>query len=118
MDHTGRQGEQFTVLVVQMDPVLTPVLTVRDELEVPAEHGWNRCVTRTRRYNHPGRVSLTMWSNAYAEWFVLTARTEVTGRMLIFGERHLWSVLAGYEAHYNGRRPPPQPPAPPAPATP
>jgi putative transposase len=25
--------------------------------------------------------------------------------MLIFGERHLQSVLAGYQAHYNGRRP-------------
>jgi hypothetical protein len=35
---------------------------------------------------------------------VLTARTEVTDRMLIFGERHLRLVLAEYEAHYNGRR--------------
>jgi putative transposase len=44
-------------------------------------------------------------ANAYAEGFVLTARTEVTDRMLIFGERHLRQVLAQYEAHYNGRRP-------------
>ena len=44
-------------------------------------------------------------ANAFAERFVLTARTEVTARMLIFGERHLRSVLAEYEAHYNGRRP-------------
>ncbi len=36
--------------------------------------------------------------------FVRTARTEITDRMLIFGERHLRSVLAEYEAHYNGRR--------------
>jgi putative transposase len=36
---------------------------------------------------------------------VLTARAEVTDRVLIFGERHLWAVLAEYEAHYNGRRP-------------
>jgi putative transposase len=43
--------------------------------------------------------------NAYAERFVLTARTEVTDRMLIFGEQHLRIVLAAYEAHYNGRRP-------------
>ncbi len=43
--------------------------------------------------------------NAYAERFVLTARTEVTERMLIFGERHLRTILAEYEAHYNGRRP-------------
>jgi putative transposase len=46
-----------------------------------------------------------MRGNAYAERFVLTARTEVTDRMLIFGERHLWAVLAECEAHYNGRRP-------------
>jgi putative transposase len=36
--------------------------------------------------------------------FVLTVRTEVTDRMLIFGERHLRKILAQYEAHYNGRR--------------
>ncbi len=46
-----------------------------------------------------------MSSNAYAERFVLTARTEVTDRMLIFGERHLRLVMTEYEAHYNGRRP-------------
>jgi transposase InsO family protein len=44
-------------------------------------------------------------ANAYAERFVLTARTEVTDRMLIFGQRHLRTVLADYEAHYNERRP-------------
>ena len=44
-------------------------------------------------------------ANAHAERFVLTARTEVTDRMLIFGERHLRSVLAEYARHYNGRRP-------------
>ena len=44
-------------------------------------------------------------ANAYAERFVLTARTEVTDRMLILGERHLRTVLAEYVRHYNGRRP-------------
>ena len=44
-------------------------------------------------------------ANAYAERFVLTARTEITDRMLIFGERHLRSVLTGYARHYNGQRP-------------
>jgi len=44
-------------------------------------------------------------SNAYAERFVLTARTEVTDRMLIFGQRHLRTTLAQYAVHYNGRRP-------------
>jgi putative transposase len=53
-------------------------------------------------------VKIPPWSpraNAYAERFVLTARTELTDRMLIFGERHLRLVLAGYARHYNGRRP-------------
>jgi hypothetical protein len=36
---------------------------------------------------------------------VLTARTEVTDRMLIFGQRHLLTILDQYTAHYNGRRP-------------
>ena len=40
-------------------------------------------------------------ANCYAERFVLTARKEVTDRMLIFGERHLRTVLAQYEAHYT-----------------
>jgi putative transposase len=44
-------------------------------------------------------------ANAYAERFVLTARTEITDRMLILGERHLRSVLTGYARHYNGQRP-------------
>ena len=41
---------------------------------------------------------------ACPEWFVFTARTEVTDRMLIFGDRHLRSILAEFKAHYNGRR--------------
>jgi transposase InsO family protein len=44
-------------------------------------------------------------ANAYAERFVLTARTELTDRMLIFGERHLRRVLGEYARHYNGQRP-------------
>src|SRR5438105_195329 len=43
-------------------------------------------------------------ANAYAERFVLTARTEVTDRMLILGERHLRRTLGEYARH-NGRRP-------------
>jgi putative transposase len=55
-------------------------------------------------------------ANAYAERFVLTVRTELTDRLLIFGERHLRHMLAVYARHYNGQRPhrsrqlrPPQP---------
>ncbi len=44
-------------------------------------------------------------ANAHAERFVLTAQTEITDRMLMFGQRHLRTILAQYEAHYNGRHP-------------
>ena len=37
--------------------------------------------------------------------FVLTIRTELADRILIFSERHLRTVLTRYSAHYNGRRP-------------
>ena len=58
-------------------------------------------------------------ANCFAGSFVLTVRTEVTDRMLIFGEQHLRRVLAEYTAHYSRRRPhrsltlrPPRPDAP------
>ncbi|MFR9779487.1 transposase [Micromonospora sp. MS34] len=57
-------------------------------------------------------------ANAYAERWVRTLRTELTDRMLIFGQRHLRHVLAEYVQHYNECRPhqaldlsPPRPPA-------
>ena len=56
-------------------------------------------------------------ANCFAERLVLTVRSEVTDRMLIFGERHLRRVLAEYTAHYNTQRAPSSPPtAPTAPA--
>ena len=50
--------------------------------------------------------------NCFAERFVLTARTELTDRILIFSERHLQTVLAEYLRYYNGRRVSPFPAAP------
>ena len=57
-------------------------------------------------------------ANAYAERWVRTLRSELTDRMLIFGQRHLRHVLAEYVRHYNESRPhralnlsPPRPPA-------
>jgi hypothetical protein len=44
-------------------------------------------------------------ANCFAERLVLTVRTELTDRMLIFGERHLRRVLTTYAAHYNMQRP-------------
>jgi putative transposase len=44
-------------------------------------------------------------ANAYAERFVLTARAELTDRMLVFGNNHLQHVLNRYAQHYNQRRP-------------
>ena len=44
-------------------------------------------------------------ASCFAERLVLTVRTELTDRMLIFGERHLRSVRAHYSAHYNRQRP-------------
>ena len=44
-------------------------------------------------------------ANCFAERLVLTIRTELTDRMLIFGVRHLRTLLAHYAVHYNGQRP-------------
>jgi transposase InsO family protein len=57
-------------------------------------------------------------ANSYAERFVLTARTEVTDRILTFSERHLRTVPSRVRGPLQRTTAPSQPPAPPAPARP
>jgi transposase InsO family protein len=42
--------------------------------------------------------------NAYAERWVRTVRSQVTGPMLIAGQRHLRAILDEYVAHYSRHR--------------
>ena len=51
----GRQGEQLTILIVQVDSVLAPVVAVRDELEVPAEQ-------RVETVRHPHTSVPVIWT--------------------------------------------------------
>ncbi len=44
-------------------------------------------------------------ANSYSERFVLTARHEVTDRILVLGRRHLDQILRGFAEHYNEGRP-------------
>jgi transposase InsO family protein len=42
--------------------------------------------------------------NAIAERFVRTTRETVTDRLLVLGERHLRTVMVGWERHFNTGR--------------
>ncbi|MDQ3887409.1 MAG: transposase [Actinomycetota bacterium] len=57
-------------------------------------------------------------ANCFAERFLRALRSELTDRMLIFGEQHLRVALAEYVRLYNGRRPPRSRGLSPTPSTP
>jgi len=42
--------------------------------------------------------------NSFAERFVLSARTEITDRMIIYNEEHLRGVFSEYVDYYNRNR--------------
>ena len=44
-------------------------------------------------------------SNAHAERFVLSARSECLDRLVLLGERHLRSAIQDFVVHYHGERP-------------
>src|SRR6266516_966782 len=44
------------------------------------------------------------WQNPYAERLIGTLRRECLDHVLIFGERHLWRILALYSSYYNQTR--------------
>ena len=86
----GERTDQFTVLIRDRGGQFTDAFDA-----VLADAGITVCKIPPRSPR----------ANSYAERFVLTARTEVTDRMLIFGERHLRRTLDEYARHYNGHRP-------------
>jgi transposase InsO family protein len=86
----GERADQFTVLIRDRAGQFTATFDA-----VLTDAGITTCKIPPRSPR----------ANAYAERFVLTARTEVTDRILILNERHLRRTLSEYARHYNGRRP-------------
>ena len=98
---TTQQGPQPRHRPRRADPVPVPrPRSGPDSSRHRSTRSWP--IQASRRSRSPPRCPR---ANRFAERFVLTVRTEVTDRMLIFGERHLRRVLARYTAHDNTARP-------------
>jgi len=98
----GEHADRFKFLVRDRGGQFTSVLTPSSPAPASKSSEPRRCPR----------------ANAHAERWVRTLRSELTDRMLIFGQRHLRHVLAEYVQHYNEGRPhraldlsPPRPPA-------
>jgi hypothetical protein len=95
---------QVNVLEARAGQVLAGEVSYPASFPGPHRPAWPARWISADRDDPLGSPAPKPRANAYAGRFVLTARTEVTDRML-FSERHLRMVLAEYEARYNGQRP-------------
>jgi putative transposase len=86
----GERGDRFRFLVRDRDTKFTAAF---DAVLAAADVEVLKTAVRAPR------------ANAYAERWVGTVRRELLDRVLIFGRRHLQSVLTDYVDHYNSHRP-------------
>ena len=86
----GERADSFKFLIRDRDSKFTPAFD-----QVFAGNG-------TRIIKAPIRSPR---ANSVAERLVGTLRRECLDHLLIYGEQHLWKVLAEYARHYNGHRP-------------
>ena len=86
----GERAGQFKFLIRDRDSRFTAVFD-----EVFASNGVRIIKTPVR----------SPQANSFAERYVGTLRRECLDHLLIYGERRLRRILAGYPRHYNEHRP-------------